>query len=718
MSPTLSMHATQAGVILGTAAYMSPEQARGKAADKRADIWAFGIVLFEMLTGRRAFDGDDVSITLASVLKSDPDWTALPATTPVSLRRLLSRCLKKDPKERLQAIGDARIEIAEAQSAPGPDGVQAGTARQTSPERIAWVTASVSTLLVATMAALFGLGIVRVREAPTETPTMRFTIAPPEGMAIAGRPAISPDGRRVVFSGSDGSLWVRSLDALPVQRVPGTEGAVQPFWSPDSRSVAFFAGGKVKKIDVAGGPAVTLCDAAGSVAAGGSWSPNGVIVFRAGVQQAIQQVPVAGGVPAPATILGPSTHDVSHAWPHFLPDGRHFLYVSTRADGSQSLVAGSLEAKIGTALSVPVDYSGAEYATPGVLLFMRGTTLMRQPFDAAQLIATGDPAPVAESVEPGTTGGARFSASSTGTLVYLTAGALEKRRLVWVDRKGGVTPLALPPGAYGDPGLSPDGRQVALAVTDTSGTHIWVYDLERGTLGKRTFEGNNTYPIWTRDGQFLAFSTGALSGPLMQVRADGSGRPEPLVTSEQRPGNKVATSWSADGKQLAFQSVTDVVVRDADGSLHPAVATTAFEREGRFAPSGHWLAYRSNETGRDEVYVQSYPAGHGKWQISTDGGAQPMWAPGGGELFYKTGNRMMVVAVEAGATFTVGTPRVLFEMPMPERDPGNPSRFIVSPDAKRFLVLTTAPSDDARTTLPLNVVLNWTGTVVSKSATK
>ncbi len=715
-SPTISMHATQAGIILGTAAYMSPEQARGKSVDRRADIWALGVVLFEMLTGRRAFDAEDISATLAFVITKEPDWSALPANTPAAIRRLVRRCLEKDPKRRLQAIGDARVEIDDALTAPAAE-LSPTMAAPIAPRRVApLVIASVlGALLVAALGALsFGLGIVRLREAPTETPTMRFTIAPPDGITIAGPPAISPDGRRVVFQGSDGALWMRSLDALAVQRVPGTEGGAQPFWSPDGRSVAFFAGGKLKKIDVAGGPAVTLCDAAGSVPAGGSWSPNGVIVFRAGAQQAIQQVPVAGGEPAPATILDPSTHDVSHAWPHFLPDGRHFLYVSTRVDGSRSLVAGSLEAKIGTALSVPVDYSGAEYATPGVLLFVRGTTLMRQAFDAARLTATGDPAPVAESVVPGTTSGARFSVSSTGTLVYVAAGAQEKRRLVWVDRKGGVTPLALPPGAYGEPGLSPDGRQVALAVTDTSGTHIWVYDLERGTLGKRTFEGTNTYPIWTRDGQFLTYSTGGQSDPLMQVRADGSGRPEPLVTTEQRPGTKIATSWSADGKQLAFQSVNDVVVREANGSLHPAVATPAIEREGRFAPSGHWLAYRSNETGRDEVYVQSYPAGHGKWQISTDGGAQPMWAPGGGELFYKNGNRMMVVAVQAGATFTAGTPRALFEMPLPERTPGDPSRFIVSPDAKRFLVLTTASSDDARTTPPLNVVLNWPGEVAAK----
>ncbi len=257
-------------------------------------------------------------------------------------------------------------------------------------------------------------------------------------------------------------------------------------------------------------------------------------------------------------------------------------------------------------------------------------------------------------------------------------------------------------------------------MTDATGSHIWIYDLARGTLGKRTFEDWNAYPLWSRDGQYVTFSRGlGQLGPLMRVRADGSGQAEALVTDAQRPGMKIATSWSADGKLLAFQSVQDVVVRDATGALHPALATPAFEREGRFAPSGRWIAYRSNETGRDEVYVQSYPTGGGKWQISTDGGAQPMWSPTGRELFYKNGNRMMVVPVDAGTTFTPGTPRMLFEMPLPERTPGDPSRYVVTPDAERFLVLTTVPAESgSRPTRPINVILNWTAALQSPATPK
>ena len=341
----------------------------------------------------------------------------------------------------------------------------------------------------------------------------------------------------------------------------------------------------------------------------------------------------------------------------------------------------------------------AEYAPPGALLFMSGTTLMRQPFDAAGLRVTGDPAPVAENIRlvSDFTAYSAYSVSHTGILVYVTEQAAVNRRLVWVDRRGAVTPLALAPGAYADPGLSPDGRQIALTSRDATGAHIWVYDIARGTLGKRTFEGvDDNFPIWSRDGTFLTFTRGpapSFRGPLMRVRADGSGTAEPLVAAAQPPGTMVATSWSADGRLLAIQSEQDIVVRDAEGVLHPTLTTNAREQEARFASGGQWFSYKSNETGRFEVYVQSYPPGHGKWQISTDGGAQGTWAPNGRELFYKSDNRMMVVDVELGTAFTASTPRVLFEMPLPDRAPDDPDRFGVSPDAQRFLVLTTAEGE-------------------------
>jgi Tol biopolymer transport system component len=293
-------------------------------------------------------------------------------------------------------------------------------------------------------------------------------------------------------------------------------------------------------------------------------------------------------------------------------------------------------------------------------------------------------------------------------LVYSSAPNTVLRRLVWVDRKGLVTAVPLPPGLYDDPALSPDGRQIVLTITDGAGSHIWVYDIVRGTLGKRTFEGTNNFPIWSRDGQSLTFTRGVgYIGPLLRVRADGTGQTETLVTDEQQPGMKIATSWSADGKILAFQRGYDVIVRDDKGALHPALATPAYEREGRFAPNGRWMSYRSNETGRDEVYVQTYPPGGGKWVISTEGGTQAMWAENGRELFYKNGNKMMAVDVETGNTFKAGVPHLLFQLPFPERTPGDPSRYAVTPDGKRFLLMTTASDESSRTTPPINVVLNW-----------
>lgn len=345
---------------------------------------------------------------------------------------------------------------------------------------------------------------------------------------------------------------------------------------------------------------------------------------------------------------------------------------------------------------------------------------MRQPFDVARLQLSGDPAQTVENVGNTGGGGAAFSVSADGVLVYAGPESTEKLRPVWVNRQGKVTPLGLAPAAYGDPSLSPDGRQIAIAISDAGGQNIWVYDIQRETLGKRTFEGSNAFPLWTRDGQYLTFSRGfGFIGPLMRVRADGSGQAETLVSDEQRPGVKIATSWSADGKLLAFQSGQDIIVRDANGGLRPALATPAYEREGRFAPGGQWIAYRSNETGRDEVYVQSYPTGGGKWQISTGGGAQPMWSPTGRELFYKSGNQMMAVPVDVGATFTPGISHVLFDMPMPERVPGDPSRFAVTPDGERFLVLTTDPTENgSRTTRPINVIFNWPATLAATGLSK
>jgi serine/threonine protein kinase/Tol biopolymer transport system component len=713
-SPTITTPAmTRAGMILGTAAYMAPEQARGKPVDKRADIWAFGAVLFEMLTGTRAFPGEDVTDTLAAVVRAETDWGLMPQDVTPTLVMFLRRCLQKDPRQRLGDIHDMRLALDGAFDATSPQTTPSGT--PAAPQgRLAWIVAAVAVVAAATLALP---ALRHLRETlPPEPPVIRFTIAPPNGVRLTSVPMVSPDGTRVVFAGAESGgigLYVRPLDALEAQRLPATEGASWPFWSPDSKSVGLFAAGKLKKIDITGGPAVTICDA--PAGRGGAWSSKGVILFALGTAGGLLQVSAAGGIPAPATMLDPATKANSHRWPQFLPDGEHFLYFSLVTPGLGSGANGVFVTSLGSTTStflVATD-GWAAHAAPGVLLFARGSTLMSQPFDTAELRLTGEPAPVAEAI--GLPGGniAAFSASHTGVLVYSAGSQVaNNRRLVWVDRKGAVTPLALAPGVYDSPALSPDGQQVVLAVRDTTGEHIWVYDLARGTLGKRTFDGpGNNFPVWSRDGTFLTFTRGAspgFVGPLMRVRADGSGTPELLVSEAHLQGNKVAGSWSPDGRLLTIQHGANVVVRDADGVFHPTLTTAANEREARFSSNGQWFSYRSNETGRWEVYVQSYPPGNGKWQISTDGGAQAMWAPNGRELFFLNGNRMMAADVELGSAFNAGTPRVLFEMPLAETAPDDPSRYAVTPDAQRFLVLTTAAEQKgADSTPPITVVLNY-----------
>ncbi len=709
-SPTITTPAmTQAGMILGTAAYMAPEQARGKPVDRRADIWAFGVVLFEMLTGTRAFDGEDTTEVLGAVVRLEPNYTALPTDVPAPVRTLLQSCLVKDPRRRVADISTALFVLDKAASLAPPVAATSATSvtavHSAAPRgRSAWMAFAATTVVAAALAVP---ALRHLRETPPPEPAVtRFTIAPPDGVTTIGfgPPTISPDGTRVVFSSGLG-LNVRPLDALEVQRLPATVGAVSPFWSPDSKSVGFFADGKLKTIGLAGGPAVTICDAPSP--RGGAWSRAGVIVFASPERGGLQQVSSAGGTPKPATTLDPATMETSHRWPQFLPDGEHFLYYSqvtvSVGSGANGVFVTSLGSTTRT-LVVSAD-SSAQYAAPGALLFLRGTTLMHQPFDRKELRLRGEAAPVAEGVSVGGGTGA-FSVSDTGVMLYAQAVA-PIRRLVWVDRQGRATPLALEPGAYDDPALSPDGGQIAVAQREATGTRrLWVYDIARGTLGKRTFDGpGDHFPIWSLDGTFLTFtrSGSGFTGPLMRVPADGSGTAESLVAATEPPATQVAGSWTADGRLLTFQRNQDIMVRDGEGALQPVLASAAREREGRIAPNGRWLAYRSDETGRWEVYVQSYPTGNGKWQISTDGGAQPMWAAGGQELFYRSGNRMMAVSVDMGPGFTASKPRVLFEMPVPDRDPDDPARYAVAPDAQRFLLL----QEERAAATPIQVVLNY-----------
>jgi len=707
-SPTITspVAMTRQGVILGTAAYMSPEQARGRVVDKRADIWAFGAVVYEMLTGRRVFQGDTVSDTLAAVLRSEPDWAALPPTTPFLIKRLLRHCLDKDHRQRLGDIRDARIEMAEALTVPALESAPAAASRRRAGQWVAWGVAGVSLALAIGLGAAWRSSLREVAAKSDIAGAIRFTIAPPDGVSIAGPPQVSPDGQHILFVGvgtAVPSLWLRSLDALSSRSLAGTEFASSPFWSPDSRRVGFFANGKLKTLDLARGAVGIVCDAPNTP--GGAWSAQDVIVFAPTPDGPLFRVSAGGGVPVPATRIDVGQGE-NHRWPQFLPDGQRFIFLDSSAGGVRVSLA-SLDG--GEPRQIAATEARSWFAPPNDLLLIRGGALISHPLDLTQMALTGDAVTLVERIGLGVGLSGAFSVSPTGVLVHRAPDVGLLVRLAFVDRRGKVETVPLRPGLYADPALSPDGQYVALRASDSSGEHIWVYDLARGTFGKRTFEGTNNFPIWTPDGEYLTFTRGqaAFVGPIMRVRADGSGQPEILVSDAQVPGQRIAGSWSGDGRLLAFQANQNVMVREADGTIKAALTTPAFEREGRFAPGGRWLAYRSNETGRDEVYVQSYPPGSGKWQISTDGGAQPMWAPGGRELFYKSGNRLMIADVEMGTTFKAGTPRLLVEMPLPERSAGDPSRFAVTPDGKRFLVITTDAPASAAAPSPIEVVLNW-----------
>jgi Tol biopolymer transport system component len=700
-SPTLTMRATVAGVIMGTAAYMSPEQARGIAADKRADIWSFGVVLYEMLTGRHLFRGETVSDTLAAVLKTDPDWKALPPT-PASIRRLLRRCLERDRKRRLPDIVDAVIEIDEAAAEPEPVPVTAGPKPVS--RFLPWIVAALACLALA-------VGVV-VRRPAEDARTLKFSVLPPEngmfgtgGPAVSG-PAVSPNGRHLAFAATvDGKqqLWVRELDSLIPRALPGTDGAHHPFWSPDSRYVAFFTNSKLKKVDIAGGPALTLCDALNG--RGGSWNQNDVIIFASNLTVPLYRVAAAGVTAAPLTTLDQAAGEVSHRFPWFLPDGRHYLFtVRNTNEEKTAIYVGDLESKDLRRLFAAA--SNAVYSPPGFVLFMREQTLLAQPFDAAALRTTADPFPIAEQVAyvtPSIQG--QFAVSQTGVLAFYTGNVGIHGQLTWVSRDGKPLGTVGPPGIMTLPAISPDGGTVAVTRVDLqSGFNVvWLHDLAHGTDLRFTLGLSDFGPVWSQDGrQILYTSNRAGNWSLWRKPASGTGNAELLY---QAPLLAVATDWSRDGRFVIFQTPDPttgfhiwVLPLSGDRKPYPFLQSPSTELLGKLSPDGRWLAYQSNETGRFEIYVQAFPGKEGKWPVSVKGGTGPIWSRDGKELFYMAAdNKLMAVDVKSGARFEHGVSKPLFEV-------RSPSMFDVSPDAKRFLVV--APLEQAAKP-PMTVVVNW-----------
>jgi len=694
ISPAMTRH----DMILGTAAYMSPEQARGRAADERSDIWAFGCVLFEMLAGGRVFGGDEISDTMAAVLRAEPEWARLPVDTPPNIRRLLRRCLEKDPKRRLADVRDARLELDEAADV-APVAV-APSSRSAWRERAAWTVAALSLV-----AAIVAAALLRPRTAQVAAPVSRqLSIMPPENtrLVVEQRPfAISPDGRQLVFvaAGTDGvsRLWVRPLDSLTANVLPGTELAIAPFWSPDSRFIGFFADGKLQRTDARGGPAQLLTEAPSTFGVAGSWSAEDVILFGGGIGEPIQQISALGGQ---ATTVVPAAGALATE-PFFLPDGRRFLYTVFIGPVAAKVFLGSLDG--GDPRFLFDTNSGAVQAS-GHLVYVKAGELIAQPFDATLGSVTGAGAAIAEPV-PGTS--ITFSASNDGTLVYRRTGQLN--RLVWVDRAGKQAAVAAPVSAYGAWSLSSDDQRVAFDRTNGSGMDVWIFDIQRqipSRLTTRTTLSN--VPIWSPDDDTIAFATlGDIGLDIYRRAGSGAGDDEPLVKLDAQP-IVFPSDWSPDGKVLTYYRTSDETNLDTwmlplePGSQPIAFLQSRFnESQGQFSPDGKWFAYVSDQSGQPQVYVTGFPTPGGREQVSMAGGVQPRWRPDGRELFYLApdGN-LMAVAVQLGDTFTAETPRVLFATTL-QRDALRQT-YEVSSDGARFLLqvpVETSPS--------FTVVLDW-----------
>ena len=732
-SPTLSLTAaaTQMGTIIGTAAYMAPEQARGEAADRRADIWAFGVVLYEMLTGRRPFEGRTLSDTLASVLARDPDLDALPTGTPAAVRRLLTRCIEKDPKRRLRDVAEGMLQLEEGLSAESEPGAADALSPQMAPLRL-WQRPASVLALAATMLLVGGLAVWGLlRPEPVPAGLVRFTIVPPTEAALdmlgLGQDlTLSPDGSLLVYKGVSDTgrpqLYVRRIDDLEPVPLRGSDGAVNPFMSPDGQWVGFTdprAPGRLQRVSTLGGTPLVVVESPSSVW-GATWGQDDTIVF--GTDEGLFRVPVGGGQPEALTIPDGAQDETGHNWPSVIPD-RNALVFSIRSGRSDPVANSQLAAlDLGSGEVTRLGLAGVSprYAFTGHLVYAAEDGSVRAvPFDAASLEVTGSPVPLIDGVRVKASGAADFSLSDDGRLVFVTGAGGVRRSLVWVDRQGQEEPIGAPPGAYLYPRLSPDGTRLLVDSRDDN-DDIWLWDLTRGGLtGLALTAESNRFGIWTPDNQIVFSSARDGEGQnLYRMSADGTG---PVERLSDGPSTHWPNSVARDGSALTFwqpggdsSDINLLRLDDGPPRIEPLLATEFNELNGEISPDGAWLAYESDESGRSEIYVRPFPdVGSGRSPVvSTGGGQRPLWGPQGRELFYQTPAGIMGVTVDTTNGFTASAPTLIvagsfFGPPGAFRA----RTYDIAPDGQRFVVMKDASPDgasNAESSSPeIHVVLNW-----------
>ncbi len=702
---------SRAGVVVGTAAYMSPEQARGLSVDKRTDIWAFGCVFYEMLAGRRAFEGATSSDVMVSVLEREPDWSLLPAATPPVLVRLLRRCLEKDARRRVHDIMDASLDLDESLASAIPDDAGRATARPSSAVRttvimlaVAVIAASVTWLVRPTLPIARQLAAVRLSFAPDRPLADASDACPTSQCAGDLVVAISPDGSRLVYaagSAAEHMLYDRPLDRFEGRPIPGTEGALSPAFSPDGRHVAFVADRKLKRIALDGGTPIVLWQLP-SAGDGVSWSDDGTILVGSGVATGIWRVPENGGKAEQVTVLGGS--ETLHRTPEALPGGKALLFSAVDGITSEEIFVQSLETGARTRLPRGIN---PHFISGDRLVWLQDDTLFMAGFDPVRLELIGAPVPVVQGIRHGFMGGGQLAVSKSGSIAFVPAtDDPHVRSLVWVSRSGVETPTDVANQGYIEPRLSPDGKRIGVVIGD--GTEdVWTYEIERHTWSRITTDERSLFPLWSPDGHRLAFASARTGAHNIYVRpSDGSGQDTRLIASDRI---NFPISWSASGI-LAFVRIdattkTDIWTTPVDPAPNPTLLLQTPFREGAptFSADSKWMAYVADESGRPEVYVRAFP-GHGeRWTISTGGGNEPVWSRDGTQLFYRSGESIMAVAVKTSPTFSAGVPQRLFDGPY-ERSTNFWCDYDVSPDGSRFLMVKRVN----RTPLPrqINVIVN------------